>query len=211
MLTSPGNPLSLATAAERICAVDYEPTFADMLLLDFQPVRKIPLKHNYHKVPVTLYDLNGRLAEQKKLHHQFEDADAILFMFDLTQYDQPLVHDKDGNALNEALRQFDIVVNSASFQGARVIVMFCNEAAFEHKQLISPFHKTCPDYEGRPLDFVAIMGYMYAKFETLYQGSRSNLHRHPDIQFLRVDVFNHESVRTAMTLLARTFKDDKKL
>jgi len=209
VLTSDGNMLSLATAAERICAVDYEPTFADTLLLDFPSVRKIPLNFNDPGLlPLTLYDVNGRLAEQKRLHHQFEDADAILFLFDLTEYDQPLIHDKDGDALNEALRQFDMMVNSTAFQSVRVIVIFCNEAGFQHKQLYSPFPRFCPDYQGGLLDFPAMMAYLYAKFEALYRNGHSSLRRYTDIQFLRVDVFDQGSVRPAMEQLARELKSD---
>lgn len=45
---------------------------------------------------MTVVDVGGQKTERRKWIHQFQDVSSILFLVNLSGYDQCLVEDKDG-------------------------------------------------------------------------------------------------------------------
>lgn len=110
------------------------------------------------EITITLNDIKWNLIEcnlhaLKKCSHQFAHVSAILFVIDLTRFQQgrpqELVHD----AMVENLGLFDFVFNNPYFKETSVLLLF-NKADASSTRFISPSpqHPSCNPANGDGVD-----------------------------------------------------------
>jgi guanine nucleotide-binding protein subunit alpha len=95
-----------------------------------------------------IFDVGVQRSERKKWIHCFENITAIVFMVDISKYDQVLIEDESVNRMSEALSLFDSICNSRWFVKTSMILLFNKTDLFKDKLTKSPMGKYFPDYSG---------------------------------------------------------------
>ena len=84
----------------------------------------------------------------KKCIHQFARVITILFVVDLTSYNQGLSEESSHNSMIESLGLFDFVSNISSFRETTIILLFSKVDAFLPKFISSPLQHPFYDHAG---------------------------------------------------------------
>jgi guanine nucleotide-binding protein subunit alpha len=131
----------------RIALPDYIPTEVDVLQLpDHGTICATTFTTN--AINIQFLELGGCSYTPKKLIHLAEDITSILFVADLSSYDQPISEEPTTTRLMESLVLFDSIVNSRWFVRASVILFLNNVSRFKQKLDKSPMQSYFPDYHG---------------------------------------------------------------
>ena len=97
---------------DAICAAEYCPSQQDIV-----QARRLDRKLGIIETSFLMegntfkmYDVSGQRSERKKWIHCFEDVRAVLFVADISCYDQKLFEDESQNCMVEALSFFEEIV-----------------------------------------------------------------------------------------------------
>ncbi|KAJ7710228.1 guanine nucleotide binding protein, alpha subunit [Mycena metata] len=171
----------------RIITSRYTPTDIDLLRCKFPPAPPIveipfnpPGPWNGSPRQTTLVSVRRDIGLQRKWLTLFGEAEAIIFLVDLSRYDQTECFsetEEELNCIRAAMREFESICNvpfmyfdsaaSALFRISSHIVVFNKFDLFTEKLTRIPFTACFPDYTG-PNEPAAAVEYCTQRFQALY-------------------------------------------
>jgi guanine nucleotide-binding protein subunit alpha len=125
-------------------------------------------------IDIRMFDCGERWFGQKKLMHQFEDVTSILFVVDISSYDQVSL-DSSANLLAKALELFDWVANSQWFCRCSIMLLLDKVGRFKEKLATCPLDRYFHDYSGGTA-FTSAVDYILCRFKSM--STRDNLYIH---------------------------------
>ncbi|KAJ7807713.1 G-protein alpha subunit-domain-containing protein [Mycena leptocephala] len=113
----------------------------------------MPFGHRGHEhLPVsTLVRVRPNIGLQRKWIHLISDAKAIIFIVDLTCYDQTIYSadtDEHLNRMRETMRQFESVCNFPGMASRTAFLVMNKFDLFTEKLVTVPFTECFPEYDG---------------------------------------------------------------
>ncbi|KAF8177581.1 heterotrimeric G protein alpha subunit 4 [Mycena galopus ATCC 62051] len=118
---------------------------------------------------MVLVDVEGQKSERRKWIHCFQDVTAILFIVNLSGYDQCLVEDRDANQMQDAFTIWDSICHSQWFKNTSIILFLNHNDLFEEKIKTSDIRDFFPDFDGEPRSALAGRDYFKKRFGRLAQ------------------------------------------
>ena len=70
-----------------------------------------------------MYDISGQRNERKKWIHCFENVTAVMFVADISCYDERLLKDESQNRMVEALSLFEETVKYVASNSAYILLI----------------------------------------------------------------------------------------
>uniref|UniRef100_A0A7S3LMQ3 Uncharacterized protein n=1 Tax=Aplanochytrium stocchinoi TaxID=215587 RepID=A0A7S3LMQ3_9STRA len=126
---------------DRITASDYIPTPEDLILNRIQTTGMTDMRMDYGGVKLRLMDMGGRRSERRKwLHSPDENADIVVFIVAISEYNQTIFETPDMNCISESLSYFQMVLNHRIFRRIPLILFFNKMDLFEKKIFEVPLH-----------------------------------------------------------------------
>jgi guanine nucleotide-binding protein subunit alpha len=152
---------------DRIFEPGFVPTETDIVQTRARTVGLTETVFNLGQRSLLLVDVGGQRSERRKWIHCFQDVTSIIFLVNLSGYDQCLVEDKDANQMLDALSTWDSVTASRYF-GKTSFMLFLNKwDLFEDKIASVDIRATFPDYDGPPKDSQQGVRYFQDRFVRL--------------------------------------------
>lgn len=111
---------------ESLSASSYLPNVKDMFRVQAPTTQVSRQTYKIHDADCTFVDVGGQLHERKKWINCFDDVATVIFMVDISAYDQGLTANINFNRLQESLNIFELIVNS-SFLANMNIILFMNK------------------------------------------------------------------------------------
>ncbi|CAH0039749.1 unnamed protein product [Clonostachys rhizophaga] len=182
---------------ERVYATDYEPTDHDFFHFDRRLSLTLIREVRIEKIgySIQLQDPVRNMGERRKWIHHMENPTGLLFIADISHYDEVLLEDDSSNVLDEQMVAYESVLSSKWFFKAPLLLVLSNVVLFESKLEISPLAKTFPDYEGTSLDDAK--AYIASRF-------LSRAKDRTDIHVVYLNVCDEQSVRELLDVMEGT-------
>ncbi|KIK53957.1 hypothetical protein GYMLUDRAFT_88289 [Collybiopsis luxurians FD-317 M1] len=162
-------------SAERLSSSDYIPSDQDILRrLEKDPaVTEIILGSG--ELKFKLYHVASQRSEWKKWMHLFESVAALVFLVDISDYDQMYYKDESVNCMQEAFSYFDEICNSKWFSNTSIILFLNGIEVFAEKLAKSPLDDYFPDYTGGD-NYDAACEYLLHRFVSLNRSAAAIRH-----------------------------------
>ena len=162
---------------DRFSKEEYIPTSNDVL-------RCRSSTTGIHQIEFEMHDINFKVAEmgssrddKKKWAHCFEDVTAIIYVVDMSGYDEKLYEDENVNRIQESRKLFDDIVNSKWFQSTNVILLLNKPDLFREKIAKTDLKYCFVDYKGGK-DYEEASKFMRHKFQRLNRRSGREIYAH---------------------------------
>ncbi|KAJ7044239.1 guanine nucleotide binding protein, alpha subunit [Mycena alexandri] len=163
-------------AIPRIMAPRYTPTDIDILRCKFAPAPPI-VEILFKPPPLNEYPMNATLVSvrrdnglQRKWLNLLDEAEAIIFLVDLSRYDQTEYcseTDEQLNCIRAAMREFESICSVPLMRFQSAIVIFNKFDLFAEKLTRIPFTECFPEYTGAN-EATAAAEYCIQRFQVLY-------------------------------------------
>lgn len=111
-----------------------------------------------------IFDVCGRRSERKKWIHIFEDVAVIIFLVDVSDYDQTLLEDQSTSRMQESLTLFESIYNARWFVNTSIVLFFTKIDILKEKVATSPFNHYFPDFSGDPTNLESVKSYIEMRF-----------------------------------------------
>ncbi|KAJ7032672.1 guanine nucleotide binding protein, alpha subunit [Mycena alexandri] len=161
----------------RIMTSRYTPTDIDILRGKFPPappIVEIPFKPpgawNESPLQTTLVSVRRDNGLQRKWLTLVGEVEAIIFLVDLSRYDQTEYlseTEEELNCIRAAMREFESICNVPLMRFASAIVVFNKFDLFTEQLTRVPFTECFPEYTG-PNEPAAAVEYCTDRFQALY-------------------------------------------
>ncbi|KAH6881252.1 guanine nucleotide binding protein, alpha subunit [Coprinopsis sp. MPI-PUGE-AT-0042] len=159
--------LYFLNALGRITQADYSPSDQDILEAQIDKTGINETKFKVGELTYKIIDMGTQTSERQKWLPAFEDVTALMFVVDMSAYDQMLHKDDSVNSMQAALGLFDSICNSR-WQARTSIILFLNNVdVFQEKLSSQPLRDYFPDYSGD--DFDSACDYLLHRFVSLNQ------------------------------------------
>jgi len=135
---------------DRIFSDDYIPTFKDILFSRYQTTGIVDLCFDINGYKFKLSDMGGARSERKKWVSFIHNSKAIIFVMDLSEYDQTLYEDSTTNRLFESIKVFRAIMSNDALQHLAMILIFNKEDLFMEKIKRIDLKNYFPEYRGEP-------------------------------------------------------------
>jgi signal recognition particle receptor subunit beta len=161
---------------ERIAAVDYKPTLVDMIMTRVKTLgvteKKIIVDET---TSLALVDVGGQRAERKRWHNLFETTLCVLYLVSLSDYNQKLYEDEEGNRMQENFQLFTHTVNNPKLKEKPVIILFNKLDVFKDKlqQGKDSIKLAFGDYNGQPDSVEESIQFLENKFRNARDGTQA--------------------------------------
>jgi len=120
-------------------------------------------------------DVGGQQNERKKWKQCFKEADILLYIVSLSDFDEVIWEDQSLNRMKESLQCFDQTVNTDYFKDTPIIVVFNKEDILVEKiQKKDTLKENFPDYEGGQQPPLALE-FIQNCFLNLFKGKPENI------------------------------------
>ncbi|KAF8882728.1 G protein alpha-subunit [Infundibulicybe gibba] len=152
-------------AIDRITVPGYLPSDQDIF---YSTTTRAGIRETTLKVGELAYrffDPGQQSRDWRKWIHYFEGVHALIFLANLSDYDQVWCEDKSENDLQATLTIFDSICNSRWLAKTPVILLL-NIGIFAEKLLGSPLSDYFPDYRGGN-DYDSARDYILRRFVSL--------------------------------------------
>lgn len=143
-----------AQEVARIARQDYVPSEADIIRLN-QSMRGIKeLRFNWDELDIHLFNIKGYIPDtfRDRWFHQLEGASAIIYIINVSLYDQPNPARPDESLLANEFKTFESWISQPGFSTSSVILILNNYTRFVTKLAHSPLEKFFPDYSPNEED-----------------------------------------------------------
>ncbi|CAG9986645.1 unnamed protein product [Clonostachys byssicola] len=182
---------------ERVYAADYEPTDHDFFHFDRRLSLTLIREVRIEKIgySIQLQDPVRNMGERRKWIHHIENPTGVLFIADISRYDEALLEDDSSNVLGEQIVAYESILSSKWFYKAPILLALSNVVLFEAKLEISPLAKIFPDYEGTSLDDAK--AYIASRF-------LSRAKDRTDIHVVYLNVCDEQNVREILDAMEGT-------
>lgn len=145
------NDSFLLDNVKRIASDNYFPTDEDILksLIRTAGIRKCQLLID-NRTKTELIDVGGQKCERPKWKRCFKQADFLIFVVSLSDFDQLMFEDDSLKRSEDSINLFQNMVNSPTFSQKPIFLVLNKIDIFEKKLKEFPgeFKKAYPDYEG---------------------------------------------------------------
>jgi len=108
---------------DRISDNDYSPTVQDMIRCRIKTTGIVSVEFEYDKFKYKLTDVGGQRSERRKWMHCFDDANALLFVVALSEYDLKCYEDGTTPRMNESLLLFEEICNNKFFSNVPIVLL----------------------------------------------------------------------------------------
>ncbi|KIK53956.1 hypothetical protein GYMLUDRAFT_88288 [Collybiopsis luxurians FD-317 M1] len=165
-------------AVDRISLPDYLPTDQDILKRAEKNSGLTEIILPSGELTYKLYHVGNQRSEWRKSMYLFDNVTALVFLVNISEYDQILYEDESissltsvdfrQNCLQEALILFDQLCNSKWFANTSIILFLNGIEIFAEKLPNSPVDHYFPDYNGGD-NYDAACEYFLHRFVSLNQ------------------------------------------
>ena len=153
----------------------YMPTANDILHVRVETTGIVETKFEYNKMLFRMVDVGGQKSERRKWFHCFSDVNAVLFVVDISQYNQMSPEDENTNALLQSLAIFEGVCNNAWLQNSSMVLFFNKVDLFTTKISRIPLTVCWPTFEG-PYTLQGSLDFIRTQFENSFTKSTNKGH-----------------------------------
>jgi len=162
---------------DRLFHPQYQPTPQDILQCRARTTGITETVFQLGNKEMLVVDVGGQKSERRKWIHCFQDVTCILFLVNLSGYDQCLVEDKDENQMKDAMTIWEYISASPWFKKTSIILFLNKLDLFEEKISHSHINTYFPDYTGPNADARAGRDYFRKRFVELGEidGGRSRM------------------------------------
>lgn len=150
---------------------DYVPTDEDIIRVAIRTTAFNTISFHFGGLKVNLNDLGGLRSERPRWPQRLAHYDAVLFVVNISEFDERLHEDKQILRLQESIRLFGDLARSGYFQGLPVVLIFTHSDIFEDKIQARNLSTYFPDYTGASHDSNEAKEWITSKFTTVKQPS----------------------------------------
>lgn len=180
---------------ERMSSLDYSPTDVDILRSRKKTTGISKIQLDSKNLSYEFIDVGGQQSERRKWKAVLKEADVLLYIVSLSDFDEFLWEDMTINRMKEALETFEETVNIDYFKDVPLMVVFNKEDLLVKKiQEKDSLKEFWPEYTGGQ-DPVSALNFIQDQFLNLYKGAPENLHH------LHAQLLDHEHVKEGFELL----------
>jgi len=133
---------------ESLAAPDYVPSDEDILRVRVRTTGITEFEFIIDSNRFRMIDVGGQRNERKKWIHCFDNVTAVLFVADMSAYDQVLFEDDKCGRLEEALNLFENICNSRWFKQTSIILFLNKFDLFQEKIRLAPLSNAFQEYKG---------------------------------------------------------------
>uniref|UniRef100_A0A0M3HPZ2 G-protein alpha subunit n=1 Tax=Ascaris lumbricoides TaxID=6252 RepID=A0A0M3HPZ2_ASCLU len=128
--------LSFLDAITRISDPHYTPTIQDVLRSRIPTAGINEIEFSYRNAVLRMVDVGGQRSEQRKWIHCFDSVNGVLFVAELSGYNQ-MINDGDQitNRLKYSMQLFKRVVNNKCFGKRTAMILFLNKVDIFNKRI----------------------------------------------------------------------------
>jgi len=166
---------------ERVYTAGYIPTEEDLLRVRLRTTGADEAIFHYKGSSFHVVDLGGQRSERKKWQRHLEEADTVLFVSSLTEWDQKLREDFSTSRMKETFSLFHDVLNVTSTIDRKklsLVVLLTKLDLFKEKlggDRKNKFTAYFTDYRG-PLEWESCANYVKRKFFDASEGREIFVH-----------------------------------
>ncbi|GMR36576.1 hypothetical protein PMAYCL1PPCAC_06771, partial [Pristionchus mayeri] len=141
-------------AIDRIATSEYKPTDDDVLRSRMATTGIIEIEFPYKKAILRMVDVGGQRAEQRKWIHCFDNVAGVLFVAELSGYNQKIDPQESNvtkrkNRLKYSMEIFRNIANNPCFGKKTAMIVFLNKLdIFKEKIKHHPLNICFKDYKG---------------------------------------------------------------
>jgi len=133
---------------DQLAANDYLPNEEDILRVRVRTTGITEFEFIIDSNRFRMIDVGGQRNERKKWIHCFDNVTCVLFVADMSAYDQVLFEDDKVGRLEEALNLFENICNSRWFRQTSIILFLNKHDIFQEKIKMTPLSRVFKDYKG---------------------------------------------------------------
>jgi len=163
----PDNLMYFFSDLDRLFDPNYEPTPQDVLQCRIRTTGITETVFKLGGKEMFVVDVGGQKSERRKWIHCFQDVTCILFLVNLSGYNQCLIEDKDENQMKDAMTIWESICDSPWFRKTSIILFLNKYDLFQQKIAYSNIQRYFPDYTGPPRDVRAGRDYFRSRFMAL--------------------------------------------
>jgi guanine nucleotide-binding protein G(i) subunit alpha len=134
------------------------------------------MRSSSHGPSIHIVDAGGQQAERTKWIYQFENVTMVIFVVDISSYDELVFEDPPISRLQENFVFYDSIVNSSWTRRSSILLLFNKVDLLKLKLLRNPLKNYFPDYSGGD-DVLKATEYIRDRFLTINCTDRS-IHLH---------------------------------
>lgn len=153
----------------RIALPDYVPTNQDILRSYVKTTGITQTVFRFEGRNYKIFDVGGARSERKKWIHTVENVAVVLFLVDLSGYDEHLYEDPTVNRMSESVVLFDSICNARWFKSSSLVLLFTNMDCLQDKLATSPVKEYFPDFSGNQTSFQDVKNYFQQRFLSINQ------------------------------------------
>eukprot|EP00484_Ammonia_sp_Unknown_P028915 CAMPEP_0197050434 /NCGR_PEP_ID=MMETSP1384-20130603/25313_1 /TAXON_ID=29189 /ORGANISM="Ammonia sp." /LENGTH=415 /DNA_ID=CAMNT_0042482829 /DNA_START=26 /DNA_END=1273 /DNA_ORIENTATION=- len=181
----------------------YLPSDEDILLCRLITTGLHEMTFSIKNDTFNIIDVGGQRSQRRKWIHCFEHVVAVIYITDLSCYDQVLFEDTDVNSMVDQIELFDDVCNTASLLNTSMILFLNKTDLFRQKYVEQKIAlQSCPafaSFEGShggvdPFDFEKATKYIQDLFVKLNKSEKR-------------EIFTHLTCATDKNNIERVFAD----
>jgi len=131
---------------DRICADDYIPNKQDIINVRYRTTGIIEKQFKVKDKLYHIFDPGGQKSERKKWVQVFDDVKAVVFVVNLSCYNQLMFEDLSKNAMVDSLELFHKTVNDDHFRETPIILFLNKKDLFKMKIKEIPI-TACPFFD----------------------------------------------------------------
>ncbi|KAI1720174.1 g-protein alpha subunit domain-containing protein [Ditylenchus destructor] len=135
---------------DRLSEPDYKPTYQDVLRSRMPTTGINEIEFKYKNANLRMVDVGGQRSEQRKWIHCFDNVNGVLFVAELSGYNQ-MLHDgqQTVNRLKYSMYLFKRIVNNKAFGKRTAIILFLNKVdIFKERLAVFPLGVCFKGYAG---------------------------------------------------------------
>ncbi|MCJ1265296.1 Guanine nucleotide-binding protein alpha-1 subunit [Lobaria immixta] len=151
----------------RIALPDYAPTDQDILRIWVNTICYTSTDFTIENLTWRVFDVGGLRSERKKWVHVFEDVAVLIYLVDISAYDQCLYEDESANMTQESLVVFEAIRELSFFAHTSIVLFFTKIGCLEGKLATSPIKKYIHDFSNDPNSPQDVKDYFERKFLSL--------------------------------------------
>jgi len=111
-----------------------------------------------------IFDIGGQNTEARKLMYPFQDVTCVVFVVDLSGYDQVQGENNNENQMQHAMNMWESITHSQWFRNNSFLLFLNNRDIFDTKIAYSDIRNHFPDYTGSTGDIYEGLEYFKSRF-----------------------------------------------
>jgi guanine nucleotide-binding protein G(i) subunit alpha len=164
-----------AETLERLSVREYQPTEEDVLRSRRKTTGVFTTSMSIDGLTYSFTDVGGQRNERKKWIQVCKNADIVVYVISLSDYDEVLWEDQSINRMMEALETFENSVNQDYFKDVPIVVAFNKIDLLKKKLSVKDSIKDTFGNYGGGKDYEKAIEFLKAQFLDRYKGNPDNI------------------------------------